>query len=80
MTNNKISCNLIKDLLPNYIEKLTSEESNIEIRAHLETCDNCANTYQRMIRKEDSMEQIPNDIEKQSVNFLKKIKIGSEIY
>lgn len=78
MTNNKISCNIIEDLLPNYIEKLTSEETNKEIETHLASCENCTEAYQRMIAADENLNQSLDDkgkeAEKQKVNFLKKIK------
>ena len=33
-----MKCEIIKDLLPLYIENLCSEASRIEIENHLETC------------------------------------------
>lgn len=36
-----MKCCIVRDLLPNYIEGLTSEEANVEIRAHLEGCESC---------------------------------------
>ena len=33
-----IPCELIRDLLPLYVDGLTSEASNREIKEHLETC------------------------------------------
>ena len=44
----KYSCDVIKDLLPSYIDGLTSEASNEIIRAHLETCPDCKKTYNSM--------------------------------
>ena len=32
-------CNLVKDLLPNYIDKVTSNETNVFIEEHLKNCD-----------------------------------------
>ena len=34
-------CKLVQDLLPNYIEKLTSKESNKIIETHLKECPEC---------------------------------------
>ena len=34
----KIPCDIIKDLMPLYVEGLTSEETGREIEAHLEGC------------------------------------------
>ena len=38
---NEKNCKIIQDLLPNYIENLTNEETNIFIEGHLNTCSNC---------------------------------------
>lgn len=37
----KIKCEIIQDLLPSYIDKLTSNESNRLVEAHLQECENC---------------------------------------
>lgn len=37
----KIPCNMIQDLLPNYIEELCSEETNKQIGEHLAECEVC---------------------------------------
>ncbi len=34
-------CKIIYDLLPNYIEKLTSNNTNRYIKHHLKTCNKC---------------------------------------
>ena len=37
---NKEKCKIVQDLLPNYIDKLTSEETNSFVEKHLEECLN----------------------------------------
>lgn len=44
----KIKCNIIKDLLPLYVEQLVSEESKVDIEEHLQECDQCRKIYQEM--------------------------------
>ncbi len=51
----KKNCGIIKDLIPMYIENLTSEDSNQLIKEHLHTCEDCAN----FLRNVDS--DLPND-------------------
>ena len=46
-----IPCEMIRDLLPLYVEGLTSGESSRQIEAHMETCEDCRGRYLRM--KED---------------------------
>jgi hypothetical protein len=65
-----MKCSIVKDLLSNYIDGLTSEETNTEIKKHLDNCDNCRTVYEEMsvvIPKE-----IPN--EDKNIDFLKRLK------
>lgn len=41
-------CEIIKDLLPNYKENLTSNSTNLFIEEHLNNCTNCNNLYKSM--------------------------------
>lgn len=41
-------CNLVRDLLPNYIDKVTSSETNIFIEEHLKKCDECRKSFENM--------------------------------
>ena len=41
-------CAIVRDLLPMYIEELTSEESTAFVREHLSQCDECRAEYERM--------------------------------
>ncbi len=45
---NEKECKLVQDLLPNYIEKLTSEESNKIIEEHLRECPECRKILENM--------------------------------
>ena len=36
-----LNCSVVRDLLPNYLDGLTSEETNCEIEEHLAGCDEC---------------------------------------
>lgn len=46
----KISCNIIKDLLPLYVDGILSEETAKIVEFHLETCENCQKEYEAMKR------------------------------
>ena len=37
-----LPCAIVQDLLPNYLEGLTSEETNRSIESHLGGCSTCA--------------------------------------
>ncbi len=65
----KKECKIIQDLLPNYIEKLTNEESNIFIQEHLKECKECKKTLENM--QKDLSTDIKEN-EKSKVNYIKK--------
>ncbi len=44
----KISCNVIQDLLPLYIEKLASKDSATLVEEHIKTCTVCKNRMRQM--------------------------------
>lgn len=44
----KIECNVIKDLLPLYVDECCSEESAKLVAEHLETCESCRKEYDLM--------------------------------
>ena len=43
-----MKCEIIKDLLPSYIDGLTSSESNLEIEEHLKNCHQCKEVFEQM--------------------------------
>ncbi len=46
----KICCNIIRDLLPLYIDKVESEESRAAIKEHMKVCPDCRRYYKSIIR------------------------------
>ena len=43
----RINCNIIKDLLPSYIDELCSTESKQLIEEHFKECESCKNLYEQ---------------------------------
>ena len=41
----KITCNVIKDLLPLYIDNVLSEDSSKLVEDHINTCESCRAYY-----------------------------------
>jgi len=66
-----MKCDIIRDLLPLYIDGLTSEESNAEIKSHLAECEDCSVYYKEM--QGDIQEEVPVINEKE-IDYLKKVK------
>ena len=44
----KISCNIIKDILPLYVEDLASEETRKIVEDHMDECNDCKNELEEM--------------------------------
>ncbi len=65
----KKNCKIVQDLLPNYIEKLTSKETNQFIEEHLSNCNDCKEILENM--KEDPLNNNQN-IEHKKVKYLRK--------
>ena len=65
----KIPCEVIQDLLPLYIDGLTSETTDKVIAEHLEECEACRNLYRQM--KEPEKPAVPDQPE---IDYLKTIR------
>ena len=48
MKQDKQDCKIVQDLLPNYIENLTYDETNEYIRNHIAKCPKCAKVLNNM--------------------------------
>ena len=65
----KNECKIVQDLLPNYVEGLTNEETNLFIEEHLRECNTCEKIFNNMkaeIQKPDK------EVNKNEVNYIKK--------
>lgn len=49
----QIDCDIIKDLLPSYIDKVSSKATNDLIEEHIETCKNCNDKLKEMNKEID---------------------------
>ena len=67
----KKDCNLVIDLLPSYIDKLTSDESNKFVEKHLAECEECQQIYKNMLSQFHSKDC---SNETKQIDFFKKIK------
>ena len=45
---NKISCNIIRDLLPLYVDEVVSQDTRAMMVEHLEQCAECREKYENM--------------------------------
>ena len=44
----KKDCKIVQDLLPNYIERLTNNDTNKYIEEHLNECEECKNIFENI--------------------------------
>lgn len=64
---NNVSCNIIKDILPLYVDEVVSDDTRNMVSSHMEHCGDCRKKYEEM--KADVSIPIEN-----SAKPLKKIK------
>lgn len=63
-----MNCNIIRDLIPLYIDGCCSEESGEEIRKHLESCCECKSIYEDM--------NTPVEVQKTSCTLKPTVRIS----
>lgn len=73
-------CKIVQDLLPNYIEKLTSQTSNDFIEKHLENCNECKSVAENMEKelKFNSEKREEREVE-YFKKYNKKMKLSKKI-
>ena len=49
--NEKKECKIVQDLLPNYMENLTSIQTNEYIEEHIANCEECKKNLENMPKK-----------------------------
>ena len=65
----KNDCKIVQDLLPNYIDKLTSKETNAYIEEHINSCKDCKKILDAMQKDIQVQEK---KLEKKKVKYIKK--------
>ena len=71
---NDLTCAVVRDLLPSYIEKLTSEETNRAVEQHLDGCEDCRSALAAMQGEGGAAKADP--VETREIDFLKKVRKG----
>ena len=66
---NDLTCGVVRDLLPSYVEGLTSQETNVAVERHLADCQDCAR-----LRADLTGETADPAEESKEVDYLKKVK------
>lgn len=69
---NKISCDVVQDIIPLYVEEVTSIDTNKLIEEHLSTCETCRKDYENM--KKEIIVPVNKLENLQEVNYLKSFR------
>ena len=64
----KLNCEIVKDLLPSYIDHLTSAAATEAVTSHLSECENCRRVYREMTNTEPPIAEQPE------IDYLKKVR------
>lgn len=67
----EIKCDIIRDLLPSYSDKISSESTNELVNEHLKNCKECREILKNMNKEIDTT---ITDIENEQINYLKGFK------
>lgn len=72
----KITCDVIKDLLPLYVDEVLSKDSNALVEEHLKTCGDCTAYYEKLKGDDDitGIETVRIEENLEEMEPLKKIK------
>ena len=65
---NDLTCAVVRDLLPSYIEGLTEEETNEAVERHLESCPRCRGRHDAM-----RIDAQADTLEEKEVDYLKEV-------
>lgn len=73
---NDLTCAVVRDLLPSYVEKLTSEETGQAVERHLRACPDCAGRHAAMVGPELAAKL---EEERRELDYLKRVKRRSRL-
>lgn len=78
---NDLTCEVVQDMLPSYVDGLTSDVSNQAVEQHMKTCESCRKLYSEMrepMNGEDVSEindgQKADSKKSSEIDYLKKIR------
>lgn len=65
----QLKCEIIRDLLPSYVDEQTSEVTNLAVEEHVAECQECADILRRMKEPQKEFSD-----QKEEIDYLKKVK------
>lgn len=73
----QVDCDIIKDLLPSYIDKTASNSTNELVEEHLQNCEDCTSILENMNSVVDESKRI--NIQEEQIDYLKGFKKDKKI-
>lgn len=70
----KIPCEIIRDILPLYVDELTSEVTNKEVEMHLAECEECRESRKRLKTDLEQDKEKKQAAGKAEIDYLKKVR------
>lgn len=73
--NQNLKCEIVKDILPLYVDEVVSDVTKNEIKLHLENCDNCQQEYNSLLFNFSKIsDSKKTDTKNKFLNMMKKLK------
>lgn len=66
----KLSCNVIRDLIPAYVDEICSEDTRTVVEQHMQDCDGC----KRLVEMMKNTEIVAVESDRKQIDYMKKIK------
>lgn len=74
---NDLSCGVVRDLLPSYVENLLGEDSREAVERHLKTCPACRAQMEAMTSPSEAAKAAEAAESAKEVDYLKRVKKGT---
>lgn len=72
-----LPCEVVRDLMPSYVDELLSPESKSYVDDHLRNCEECRKEYSEALRdrkEDDKANAVELENDRKEIDFLKKVK------
>ena len=66
----KLSCDVIRDLIPTYVDEICSADTKIIVEQHLQECRDCKNLVEMI--KETEIVSVASDAKE--IDYMRRIK------
>lgn len=68
----KISCNVIQDILPLYVDNMACDDTRLLVEEHLQGCENCSRYYQEL--QEELLLPVEPEIKERDAEEIRRFK------